>query len=393
MENTPRGSKPHIGLFGNTNSGKSSIFNAIIGQDLSITSPINGSTSDPVKKSMELLPFGPVLFIDTAGFSDNTNLADKRIDKTIEIIPTIDLALYIMDSSDLKFQNFHIFTSKIKEFNTNYILIFNKVDKISDIQLNYLKDKYPNAIFISSKDKNNIITLQEEIISLLDDKYKDPSILLNLVPSGGNILLVVPIDSETPKGRIILPQVQVIRDALDNNINSYIVRDTQLKSSLHNLNKIDLVITDSQIFKEVDKIVPSNIKLTSFSILFARQKGDISAFIKGVETIKSLNTGDNILMLESCTHNISHEDIGRYKIPTALNKFIGGSLNFDYKISYDFPKDNIDRYKLVIHCGGCMINRKTLINRIHICEKQNIPITNYGILLAFLSGILDRAIK
>ncbi len=392
MENTPRGSKPHIGLFGNTNSGKSSVFNAIIGQDLSITSPINGSTSDPVKKSMELLPFGPVLFIDTAGFLDNTNLGDKRIDKTIEIIPTIDLALYIMDSSDLKFQNFHIFKSKIKEFNTNYILIFNKIDKISDIQLNYLKDKYPNAIFISSENNHHIIDLQEEIISRLEDNHQDTSILSDIIPHGGNIVLVVPIDSETPKGRIILPQVQIIRDALDNNINAYIVRDTQLEYALSNLNNIDLVITDSQIFKQVDKIVPPTIKLTSFSILLARQKGDISTFIKGVETIKTLKTGDNILMLESCTHNISHEDIGRYKIPSALNKFIGGTLNFDYKIGYDFPKDHIDKYKLVIHCGGCMINKKTLINRIHICENQNIPITNYGIILAFLSGILDRAI-
>ncbi|MGL4774278.1 MAG: [FeFe] hydrogenase H-cluster maturation GTPase HydF, partial [Clostridium sp.] len=201
---------------------------------------------------------------------------------------------------------------------------------------------------------------------------------------------VVPIDSEAPKGRIILPQVQVIRDCLDNGIKSYVLRDTELEEGLKDLKDVDLVITDSQAFKEVSRIVPDNIRLTSFSILFARHKGDLKEFVKGVEKVRSLKPGDRILISESCTHNVSHEDIGRVKIPKLLNKYVGGELNYEYRVGHDFP-ENIEEYDLIIHCGACMINRKTVLNRIDECNKKGVSITNYGIILAFLTGILDRA--
>ena len=234
--------------------------------------------------------------------------------------------------------------------------------------------------------------LKNELISKLQDSENEIPIIGNLVPYGGKVILVVPIDSEAPKGRIILPQVQCIRDCLDNGIKTYVVRDTELASALEDIKDVDLVVTDSQAFKKVSEIVPQNIKLTGFSILFANHKGDLKSFVDGARKIDSLNKDSKILISESCTHNMSHEDIGRIKIPKLLNKYVGAELNYDFRVGHDFP-ENIKDYDLIIHCGGCMINRKTILNRIDFCRDEEVAITNYGIVLAFLTGILDRSLE
>ncbi len=392
MNATPKGSRKHIIIFGKTNSGKSSLINAICGQDISLVSDKKGTTTDAVSKSMELIPVGPVVFIDTAGLCDDTELGELRTRRTYEYLKRADIAIYVRDILDLDDDKFIETVHNFKKYNIPYVDVINKTDMISQKDIENLKKNYPNSIFISCKDKLSIGALKEKIINIVEKDSEEVSLLKDLVPYGSSVILVVPIDSEAPKGRLILPQVQCIRDCLDNGIKSYVVRDTELEDALTDLNNVDLVITDSQAFKKVNKIVPENIKLTSFSMLFARQKGDIEEFIRGVEAVRTLKEGDNVLFAESCTHNVSHEDIARVKIPRLLNNFVGGKLNYDYKIGYDFT-ENTNKYKLIIHCGGCMINRKTIINRIKFCKENNTPITNYGVILSFLTNTLDRSKK
>lgn len=389
MNSTPNGNRKHIGVFGKTNVGKSSLVNKILNQEISLVSDKEGTTTDPVQKAMELIPYGPVLFIDTAGLGDNTELGSLRVEKTIDVIKKSDLAIYVIDS--LQDKEFEDWKKEAKKYNLPYIVVINKVDNISSENIAKLKNEINEAVFVSCKTQVGIDELKDKIIKVLSNGEEDKSILGDLVPYSGTVVLVVPIDSEAPKGRLILPQVQVIRDCLDNGIKSYVVRDTELQEALKDLKKVDLVITDSQVFKKVDEVVPKNIPLTSFSILFARHKGDLKAFVDGVQKIRELKVNDKVLIAESCTHNVSHEDIGRVKIPNMLKKYVGGNLEFDYIVGYDFPK-NIDEYSLVIHCGACMVNRKSVLNRIAICEEANIPITNYGIVISFIMGILDRAV-
>lgn len=392
MNDTPKGSRKHIIIFGKTNSGKSSLINAICGQDISLVSDKKGTTTDAVSKSMELIPVGPVVFVDTAGLCDDTELGELRTRRTYEYLKRADIAVYVRDVLDLDDDKFIETVHNFKKYNIPYIDAINKIDKISQKAIDDLKKNYPNSIFISCNDKLSIGALKEKIISIVEKDSEDISLLKDLVPYGSSVILVVPIDSEAPKGRLILPQVQCIRDCLDNGIKSYVVRDTELEDAISDLKNVELVITDSQAFKKVNKIVPEHIKLTSFSMLFARQKGDIEEFIKGVEAIRTLREGDNVLFAESCTHNVSHEDIARVKIPRLLNNFVGGKLNYDYKTGYDFT-ENTNKYKLIIHCGGCMINRKTIINRVKLCKENNTPITNYGVILSFLTNTLDRSKK
>ncbi|WP_330637715.1 [FeFe] hydrogenase H-cluster maturation GTPase HydF [Romboutsia hominis] len=255
-----------------------------------------------------------------------------------------------------------------------------------------MNKEFKNPIYVSAKENTNIDSLKETIIKKLETEEEDRPIVGDLLDYGSKVVLVVPIDSEAPKGRIILPQVQVIRDCLDHGIKTYVVRDTELVDAIKDLKDIDLVITDSQAFKEVDAMIPKDMKLTSFSILFARQKGELKDFINGARKLKDLKPGQKVLMCESCTHNISHEDIGRVKIPKILEKIAGGKLDFDFKVGYDFAND-IENYDLVIHCGACMVNRKSVINKINLCKEKNIPITNYGLVIAYFTGILDRSIE
>lgn len=392
MNSTPNANRKHIAIFGKTNVGKSSLINSICGQEIAIVSDIAGTTTDPVLKAMELIPLGPVLFIDTAGLDDKSEVGKLRIKKTMDMMKSTDFALYVMDINNIDSDEYESIKLEFKKYNIPYLLVINKIETIDKYNLDQLKEKYEEAIFVSTYKKEGIEELKNELVSKLKDSENDVPIIGNLVPYGGKVILVVPIDSEAPKGRIILPQVQCIRDCLDNGIKTYVVRDTELPSALEDIKDIDLVVTDSQAFKKVSKIVPKNIKLTGFSILFANHKGDLKAFVDGARKIDSLNKNSKILISESCTHNVSHEDIGRVKIPKLLNKYVGAELNYDFRVSHDFP-ENIKDYDLIIHCGGCMINRKTILNRIDFCRSEEVAITNYGIVLAFLSGILDRSLE
>jgi [FeFe] hydrogenase H-cluster maturation GTPase HydF len=392
MNSTPNANRKHIAVFGKTNAGKSSLINKFLGQEISIVSETEGTTTDPVQKAMELIPVGPILMIDTAGFEDKSELGEIRIKKTLDIIKRTDVAIYIFDINDIDLEKFKEIKRSFKKYNIPYIIVINKCDSVKENILEELKSKFSDSIFLSSKTGEGIDLLRDKLINILQQEEEELPIVGDLLEYNSKVILVVPIDSEAPKGRIILPQVQCIRDCLDHGIKSYVVRDTELKSALEDIKDVDLVITDSQAFKEVDKIVPKNINLTSFSMLFARQKGDFEEFIKGALQIKNLNKDSRILMAESCTHNVSHEDIGRVKIPKLLNNYVGAELTYDYSIFHDFPED-IDKYDLIIHCGACMINRKTVVNRVNQCREKNVPITNYGIVLAYLNGILERSLS
>lgn len=384
--------KPTISIYGKRNAGKSSILNAITQQEVSIVSSIKGTTTDPVKKTMELNPIGPVVFIDTAGIDDEGDLGILRIKKSLTTTRRTNIALYIMDVMDIDKDYLNTMELLFEKYNIPYILVINKIDMVNEDYIDSLKSKYPKAILVSSTKMINIDSLKKELIKRIQDIEAEPPIIGDLVPYDGKVLLVVPIDKQAPKGRLILPQVQIIRDCIDNGIKCYILRDTELESGLKDLDYINLVITDSQIFKKVDKIVPKNIKLTSFSILFARYKGDLKKLVDGVKAIEKLEEENNILIAENCTHNTTHVDIGKVKIPTLLQQKTGKKFNFYFKRGYDFSED-LEKYSLVIHCGGCMVNRKEIESRIILCNEKNIPITNYGVVLAYLNGILDRTLE
>lgn len=392
MNTTPNANRKHIGIYGNTNSGKSSLMNKILGQDISLVSNVEGTTTDPVQKAMELIPFGPVLLIDTAGLEDKSQLGEIRVKKSFEYLKRLDFAIYVVDGKNLDVDTYKKWKREANKYNIKHMVVVNKLDRLSDDERSNINNIFDNPLFISAKNNENIDKLKDELIKSLEQDEEDKPIVGDLLPYGSNVVLVVPIDSEAPKGRIILPQVQVIRDCLDHGIKTYVVRDTELEDALKEIKNIDLVITDSQAFKEVDKIVPKEINLTSFSILFARQKGELSDFLEGSNKLKNLKPGNKILICESCTHNVSHEDIGRVKIPRMLTKIAGGELNLEYKVGYDFDED-VEKYDMVIHCGACMVNRKSVINKINLCKEKNVPITNYGLVIAYFTGILDRSVE
>ncbi len=392
MNTTPNANRKHIGIYGNTNSGKSSLMNKILGQDISLVSNVEGTTTDPVQKAMELIPFGPVLLIDTAGLEDKSQLGEIRVKKSFEYLKRLDFAIYVVDGKNLDVDTYKKWKREANKYNIKHMVVVNKLDRLSDDERSNINNIFDKPLFISAKNNENIDKLKDELIKSLEQDEEDKPIVGDLLPYGSNVVLVVPIDSEAPKGRIILPQVQVIRDCLDHGIKTYVVRDTELEDALKEIKNIDLVITDSQAFKEVDKIVPKEINLTSFSILFARQKGELSDFLEGSNKLKNLKPGNKILICESCTHNVSHEDIGRVKIPRMLTKIAGGELNLEYKVGYDFNED-VEKYDIVIHCGACMVNRKSVINKINLCKEKNVPITNYGLVIAYFTGILDRSVE
>ena len=392
MNTTPNANRKHIGIYGNTNSGKSSLMNKILGQDISLVSNVEGTTTDPVQKAMELIPFGPVLLIDTAGLEDKSQLGEIRVKKSFEYLKRLDFAIYVVDGKNLDVDTYKKWKREANKYNIKHMVVVNKLDRLSDDERSNINNIFDKLLFISAKNNENIDKLKDELIKSLEQDEEDKPIVGDLLPYGSNVVLVVPIDSEAPKGRIILPQVQVIRDCLDHGIKTYVVRDTELEDALKEIKNIDLVITDSQAFKEVDKIVPKEINLTSFSILFARQKGELSDFLEGSNKLKNLKPGNKILICESCTHNVSHEDIGRVKIPRMLTKIAGGELNLEYKVGYDFNED-VEKYDIVIHCGACMVNRKSVINKINLCKEKNVPITNYGLVIAYFTGILDRSVE
>ena len=392
MNITPNANRKHIGIYGNTNSGKSSLMNKILDQEVSLVSSVEGTTTDPVQKAMELIPFGPILLIDTAGLEDKSELGSVRIKKSYEYLKRLDFAIYIVDGKNIDFDTYKVWKKEANKYNVKHIVVVNKIDLLTEEEISIIKKLFNDVIFTSVKDNKGIETLKEELIKNLEQEEEDKPIVGDLLPYGSKVVLVVPIDSEAPKGRIILPQVQVIRDCLDHGIKTYVVRDTELNEAINELHDIDLVITDSQAFKEVESIITKEMNLTSFSILFARQKGELSEFLEGTKKLDTLKPNDKVLICESCTHNVSHEDIGRVKIPRMLKKIAGGDINIEYKVGYDFD-ESIEEYDLIIHCGACMVNRKSVINKINTCKEKNIPITNYGMVIAYFTGILDRSVS
>lgn len=383
----------HISLFGRTNVGKSSLLNAITNQQVSIVSDTKGTTTDVVEKSCELFPIGAVTFLDTAGIDDSTNLSKLRIEKTLKVLNRTDIAILITTSQG--FSNYEInLTNKFKELEIPYIVIINKsdIEKISKQKLDEIKNYTKNIYEMSAtNDKNITDNFVSALVKIVPDEFVNPpSILGDKVKKSDVVILVTPIDKEAPKGRLILPEVQTIRDLLDNDCISVVVQQNNLENAINILKKKpQLVVTDSQAFKEVNSIVPNYINLTSFSILFARLKGDLHTFINGANKIKTLKPHDKVLILESCSHHAIDDDIARVKIPKLLTKKLGFELNFEYKSGHDFP--DITPYKLIIHCGACMTNRKEVLSRILIANKKNIPITNYGIVISYCLDILDRA--
>lgn len=387
-----------IGVFGRTNVGKSSLLNRITNQGISIVSKIAGTTTDIVEKSMELLPVGPVTFLDTAGLDDTTQLADKRIEKTLKVINRTDIAVIVCDYTGIDGYE-KSFIQKLNELEIPYLVVVNKCDegKLSS-------EKFDEILNLVKSDKNILITsvktdeqlvykFKDALVKLLpEDFINTPKIAGDLIPPKSTVILVIPIDKEAPKGRIILPQVQTLRDLLDSDCLSYVVKESELKQAIDNLKTPPaLVITDSQAFKQVSGIVPENIPLTSFSILFARMKGELGEFIKGAKAIENLKDGDMVLILESCTHHAIEDDIGRVKIPNLLRKKTGKNLVIHNYSGHDMP--DIKDYKLVIHCGACMTNRREVLSRILIANQNDVPITNYGITISYCLGILPRAVK
>lgn len=383
----------HIGVFGRTNVGKSSLLNKITNQEVSIVSDIAGTTTDVVEKSMELLPVGPVTFLDTAGLDDETELSVQRIEKTMKVVNRIDVAVVVCDFNGIgKFENDLI--EKFKELKIPYLIVVNKCDLAPKSFHIDLKSELSNIIYTSvKKDEKIVFKFKEALVNLLpEDFVNSPKIVGDIVPAKSTVILVIPIDKEAPKGRIILPQVQTLRDLLDNNCLSYVVKESELKDALDNLKTPPaLVVTDSQAFKKVSEIVPENVSLTSFSILFARLKGDLDEFVNGAKAIENLKDGDMVLILESCTHHAIEDDIGRVKIPNLLRKKTGKNLVIHNYAGHDFP--DIKDYKLIIHCGACMTNRREVLSRVLIANQNNVPITNYGVVISYCLGILPRAIK
>ena len=391
MKDTPRGLRRHIVLLGKTNSGKSTLFNLLTGQDNAIVSDKPGTTTDPVLKSMELLPFGPITLIDTAGLDDTTKLGRQRMEKTYEFARRADIGLMLFDATSAKDLN----NSDVDFFNKIFpglkIAVFTKCDLLETKTLEANKEKYQDAFFISQNDPQSIEELKKTLAEILTEMEKadEDSLISGLVSADGTVVMVVPVDSEAPKGRLILPQVQLIRDCLDHGIKVCVTRETELEAALESVKSIDLVVTDSQVFHIVNDIVPANIPLTSFSILLAHQKGNFDQLIKGTDCIKSLKDNDKVLVLEACTHNHTHEDIGRVKIPALLQKHTGKKLEFEIFSGYKIP-ENLNDYSLAILCGSCMINKAELQSRLKILSDNNIPAVNYGIILAFLNNILER---
>jgi len=393
MQETPKSNRLHIAIFGRRNVGKSSLINAITGQDIALVSNIAGTTTDPVYKTMELLPLGPVVLIDTAGLDDVGVLGELRIKKAKEVMDKTDLAILLisMEASDYSLEKEWL--TDLRERKIPVIGVINKIDEkgtntFQSIDISEIFD-IP-IVRVSAKEKINIGKLKEAIQTYSPMDFERETIAGDIVKPKDIVILVAPQDIQAPKGRLILPQVQILRDLLDHDTLALTVKDTELEDMLAALNrKPDLVITDSQVFNKVNSILPRDIPLTSFSILMARYKGDIGILVKGAKAINTLKPGDKILISEACTHHPLTNDIAREKLPKWLCEKAGGDLDIKVMVGSDFPED-LTEYKLILHCGGCMFNRKQFLTRLIRASEQNVPITNYGTAIAELNGILDR---
>lgn len=393
LNQTPRSNRLHIGIFGKTNSGKSSLINAIAGHNVALVSEQAGTTTDPVYKSMELNPIGPVVLIDTAGFDDNTALGKEREARTRDVISKTDVALLIFDDSE-DMSDEIAWMNYLDEGKVPVIAIISKNDIKDRTQLRErVKKQFGlDTLMVSAKDKNVAHIIKNAVSEVVPEDFQRQSILRNLIDEQGTALLVMPQDIQAPKGRLILPQVQTIRELLDNHCVTVCTTVNGLEKALGTLkNAPDLIITDSQCFKEVNSMKPAESKLTSFSVLFAAYKGDIDEFIKGASAIDMLTEESKVLIAEACTHAPLEEDIGRVKIPMMLRKKFGENIQIDMVSGSDFPND-LTSYDLIIHCGACMFNRKYMMSRVKQAKEQEVPMTNYGITIAHLTGILNDVV-
>jgi len=388
--------KPHVGIYGRRNNGKSSLINTLAGQDIAIVSDHPGTTTDPVKKTFEITGFGPVILVDTAGIDDSGDLGEKRVERTLRTLDIIDLAMLVVTHN--KWGEFEEkILGKLKSLDIPYIIIHNKSDleQITEAFKDKIRSVAGTEPFeFSAADKRNY----EELIDLIrtsipEHSLKNPSLLGDLIKYGDIIILITPIDVEAPAGRLILPQVQAIRDILDNDAVAIVIKEREVDAFLKKTKIIPaLAITDSQVFVKADASIPSEIPLTSFSIMLARFKGDFESYLKGTPKISELKDGDRVLLLESCTHHVSCDDIGRTKIPRWITSFTGKKIEYDVVAGLDFLPRPVTDYSLVIQCGGCMITRKQLHNRLNPAIRAGVPVTNYGMAIAYVQGIYNRAI-
>lgn len=383
---TPNAERLHIALFGRRNAGKSSLINAITGQNLAIVSDVAGTTTDPVYKNMELLPLGPVTIIDTAGLDDTGELGAMRVEKTYGVLAKTDLALVCVDITlgigDIE----KALIEEIKRKNIPFIVIRNKLDEGEKVS-----SQFEHEISVSAKTGENIFQLKE-LIGKFGKKDSEKRLVGDIINKGDRVVLVIPIDSAAPKGRLILPQQQTIRDILDSGAYAMAVRDTELEEFLSKFGNPDLVITDSQIFNRVSKIVPENVPMTSFSILFSRYKGELWEMAEAAKKVDLLKSGDKVLIAEGCTHHRQCEDIGTVKIPKWISEKTGKKIDFEFASGGDFPKD-LKKYSLIVHCGGCTLTETEVKSRIAMAREQGVPITNYGTMIAYLNGILERSTR
>ncbi|MFZ0389016.1 MAG: [FeFe] hydrogenase H-cluster maturation GTPase HydF [Calditrichia bacterium] len=393
MKSTPRSNRIHIGIFGRRNAGKSQLVNAVTGQDIALVSDVPGTTTDPVYKSIEILPLGPCVMIDTAGLDDVGSLGALRVKKTREVLDKTDLALLVVSAetgwSDFERQLIY----EINLLKIPYLVVLNKIDKGGYRPvLAQIESEQQPVLKVSAVTGQGIHELKEKFIEMEPGDWQQASIVGDLVGPQDTVVMVIPIDDAMPKNRLILPEVQVLRELLDNNCHVLVTKDMDLPQALEKLTAPPtLVISDSQVFQSVSLMVPEEIPLTSFSILFARYKGDIEAFLEGVKAVNDLEPGDRVLIAEACTHHAQKEDIGRVKIPHWLNERAGGELQYDVHAGGTFPED-LSRYKLIVHCGACMINRRQTLRHVFRARTAQVPITNYGILIAYLKGILPRVV-
>ncbi|BDF05868.1 [FeFe] hydrogenase H-cluster maturation GTPase HydF [[Clostridium] hylemonae] len=397
LNSTPSSERIHIGIFGKRNAGKSSVINALTGQDLAIVSDIKGTTTDPVLKAMELLPLGPVVMIDTPGLDDEGELGTLRVQKAYQILNKTDIAVLVVDGTVGMTEADHAILKRIKEKKLPSVVVLNKADIA-------VPDRYKDAaslglapddyfMWVSASDNSNIYELKELIARLVPADDPKSKIVGGLIRPSDFIILVVPIDKAAPKGRLILPQQQTIRDILEADAAAIVIKENELSNTLMTLGKKPaIVITDSQVFDKVSKETPADIPLTSFSILFARYKGNLSTVVDGARTLDCLKDGDTVLIAEGCTHHRQCDDIGTVKLPRLIHKYTGKQINFEFTSGTEFPLD-LSTYNLIIHCGGCTLNEREMKYRLKCAEDAGIPITNYGIAIAQMNGILERSIE
>ncbi|MFN3873343.1 MAG: [FeFe] hydrogenase H-cluster maturation GTPase HydF [Ignavibacterium sp.] len=393
MNKVAESNRPHIAVVGRRNVGKSSLVNALLGQDLSIVSDVPGTTTDPVKKAFELLPYGPVVLVDTAGIDDEGELGQKRISKTIKILSQSDFALVVLDARERLQSKELELLAYLDKISVNYIVAINKIEYgVNPKLLDELKELRIIHFEVSCKEKVGIDELKRKMIRMLPAEI-EPPLISDIVSQGDVVVMVVPIDLGAPKGRLILPQVQTIREALDEDTIVIVCKDKELRSTLDNLkNYPDLVITDSQAIMRVAADVPEKVKLTTFSILMARHKGDLPTFIRGLKRVEELENGDKVLIAEACTHHSQADDIGTVKIPRWLRNHTKKDLQIEVAHGADYP-DNLSDYKLIVHCGGCMLTRRAMLTRMNQAKLMDVPIVNYGVLISYLHGAIPRALQ